>query len=576
MFDLNPLRRLLPLWLRSYQRCNLRSDVTAGLLVTVLVLPQSLAYALLAGLPSQVGLFVSILPAITYALVGSSMTQAVGPVAITAIMTFSLLSPLAVPGSTLYVTMAAALALISGLMVLAFGLLRLGFLSNLLSRPVVSGFITGSALIILLSQAQLLLGVQVHASSNWGLLVSTLEQLRYASGSTMLVGATGIVVLLLSRILLARRPESWGLSPSRADMAARLVPLLVVLLATLAVVTLDLDRKEGMLVVGRVSSAWPVLAPSLPGTSELGLLVVPALVLAFIGTVQNITMAQALAMKRHERVDANQELIGLGLSNIAAAFFGGMPVGGGLSRSAVNVACGAQTPLASIVSGLFMLCILLLGTGWFARVPLAILAASIVVAAISMIDLAELRRAWVYDRADGAAYLGTALGVLFFGLQMGILMGIGLSMATLLYRASTPHIAVVGRIVDSQHFRNVERHGVETLPGVLFLRIDESLFFGNLRPIETRLMSEIAKRPEIHDVVLIMSGVNRVDLTALEALAEVHQDLQVRGIELHLAEVKGPVQDRMLHSARWEDLSVPVHLSVNAAFELLKPAVSSA
>ena len=539
-----------------------------------MVLPQSLAYALLAGLPSQVGLFVSILPAITYALVGSSMTQAVGPVAITAIMTLSLLSPLAAPGSALYVTMAAALALLSGLMVLAFGLLRLGFLSNLLSRPVVSGFIAGSALTILLSQAKLLLGVQIQAASNWGLWVSTLQQLPFANGSTMVVGGAGIVVLLLSRLLLARRPGFCGLSPSSADMAARLVPLLVVVLATLAVVMLDLDRKDGVLVVGVVSGGWPLLGLSLPGTSELGLLVAPALMLAFIGTVQNISMAQALAMKRHERVDANQELIGLGLSNIAAAFFGGMPVGGGLSRSAVNVACGAQTPLASVVSGLFMLSILLVGTSWFARVPLAILAASIVVAAISMIDLAELRRAWVYDRADGAAYLGTSLGVLFFGLQMGILMGLGLSMATLLYRASTPHTAVVGRIVDSQHFRNVERHGVETLSGVLFLRIDESLFFGNLRPIETRLMVEISKRPDMHDVVLIMSGVNRVDLTALEALAEVHQDLQVRGIELHLAEVKGPVQDRLLRSARWKDLSVPVHLSVNSAFELLKPAVS--
>ena len=187
-------------------------------------------------------------------------------------------------------------------------------------------------------------------------------------------------------------------------------------------------------------------------------------------------------MKRHERVDANQELVGLGISNIVAAFFGGMPVGGGLSRSAVNVASGAQTPLASIVSGLFLLAIVLLGTSWFARIPLTILAASIMVAALSMIDLAELRRAWDYDRADAVAFLGTALGVLVLGLQTGITLGIGLSMATLLYRASTPNIAVVGRIVDTEHFRNVERHGVETLPGVLFLRIDESSFLATSAP----------------------------------------------------------------------------------------------
>ncbi len=572
---MNQAMRLPPLWWHHYPREHLSADLVAGLLVTVLVLPQSLAYALLAGLPPQVGLYVSILPAIAYALVGSSMTQAVGPVAITAIMTYSLLSPLAVPGTNQYVALAAALALLSGLLVLAFGMLRLGFLSNLLSRPVVGGFISGSALLILLSQARLLLGVQVHESSSWGQSVATLAQLPNANPTTLLLGGLGMGVLIFSRTLLARWLAQKGVPRPRADMAVRLVPLLVLVVATLAVVALDLDSRNRVLVVGHVARGLPVLVPILPGFSELGLLAVPALVLAFIGTVQNITMAQALAMKRHERVDANQELVGLGISNIVAAFFGGMPVGGGLSRSAVNVASGAQTPLASIVSGLFLLAIVLLGTSWFARIPLTILAASIMVAALSMIDLAELRRAWDYDRADAVAFLGTALGVLVLGLQTGITLGIGLSMATLLYRASTPNIAVVGRIVDTEHFRNVERHGVETLPGVLFLRIDESLFFGNLSAIESRLMSEITKLPNAHDVVLIMSAVNRVDLTALEALTEVHQDLKARGIELHLAEVKGPVQDRLLHTALWKNLSGRVHLSVNDAFEFMKPSVAS-
>jgi SulP family sulfate permease len=217
-----------------------------------------------------------------------------------------------------------------------------------------------------------------------------------------------------------------------------------------------------------------------------------------------------------------------------------------------------------------MLGIVLLGTTWFARIPLAILAASIVVAAVSMIDVAELRRAWAYDRADALAFVSTALGVLVLGLQMGIALGIGLSLATLLYRASTPHIAVVGRIVNTEHFRNLERHGVETLPGALFLRIDESLFFGNLNAIESRLMGEIAKLPSVRDVVLIMSAVNRVDLTALEALTEIQLSLRARGIELHLAEVKGPVQDRMLKTPLWTNLLGRVHLSANAAFEHLK------
>ena len=288
---MNQAMRLPPLWWHHYPREHLSADLVAGLLVTVLVLPQSLAYALLAGLPPQVGLYVSILPAIAYALVGSSMTQAVGPVAITAIMTYSLLSPLAVPGTNQYVALAAALALLSGLLVLAFGMLRLGFLSNLLSRPVVGGFISGSALLILLSQARLLLGVQVHESSSWGQSVATLAQLPNANPTTLLLGGLGMGVLIFSRTLLARWLAQKGVPRPRADMAVRLVPLLVLVVATLAVVALDLDSRNGVLVVGHVARGLPVLVPILPGFSELGLLAVPALVLAFIGTVQNITMA---------------------------------------------------------------------------------------------------------------------------------------------------------------------------------------------------------------------------------------------------------------------------------------------
>jgi SulP family sulfate permease len=306
-----------------------------------------------------------------------------------------------------------------------------------------------------------------------------------------------------------------------------------------------------------------------PDMGALHLLLTPALIMAFIGTVQNITMGQALAAKRRERLDPNRELVGLGAANVVAAFYGGMPVGGGLSRTAVNLAAGARSPLASMVSALTMLAIVLAGTHWFARMPLAVLAASIVVAAISMIDLKALRQAWAYDRADAYALLGTAAGVLLLGLELGIATGILLSLITLLLRASTPHIAVIGRIVGTEHFRNVERHGVETIPGVLLLRIDESLFFGNLNAVEDRLAAELQKNPGTKDLVLIMSAVNRIDTTAMEVLSDLNQDLSNRGIRLHLAEVKGPVQDRLLHTPLWASLAGRVHLSVNSAFETL-------
>jgi SulP family sulfate permease len=291
--------------------------------------------------------------------------------------------------------------------------------------------------------------------------------------------------------------------------------------------------------------------------------------MAFIGTVQNITMGQALAAKRRERLDPNRELVGLGAANVVSAFYSGMPVGGGLSRSAINLSAGAQTPLASVVSAVSMLLIVLAGTHWLARLPLAVLASAIVVAAISMMDLKAFLQAWSYDRADAFALLGTATGVLLLGLELGIVAGILFSLVTLLVRASTPHIAVIGRIAGTEHFRNVERHGVETIPGALFLRIDESLFFGNLNAIEARLGAELMKDTRIQDLVLIMSAVNRVDTTAMEVLTDLNSELGQRGIRLHLAEVKGPVQDRLTNSPLWKALTGQVHLSVNSAFEAL-------
>lgn len=571
---MNSLRQLLPRWIKSYPRAQFTGDLLAGLIVTVLVIPQSLAYALLAGLPPQAGLYVSIFPVIAYALLGSSMTQAVGPVAITAIMTFSVLSPLETPGSPQYIALAASLSLLSGVLILACGLFRLGFLSQLLSRPVVSGFISGSAVLIVISQVRFLLGVNVSGATTWQLIYSLYENISQARPITMLIGGVALLVLYSARIWMSKALGWIGLSSHKAGILVRLMPLIVVVLATLMVLEFDLDRKQGVAVVGRVQEGLASFTFFIPSLDSLKILTVPAMILALIGMVQNITMAQALAIKRRERVDANSELVGLGAANIVAAFYGGMPVGGGLSRSAINVAAGARSPLASIVSAIVMLCIVAAGTHWFARLPLAVLAASIVIAAIGLIDVKAFRQAWSYDRADALALLGTGLGVLVLGLELGIALGIGLSLATLLLRASTPHIAVIGRIAGTEHFRNVERHGVETIPGVLFLRIDESLFFGNLNAVESRLGAEMEKAANLREVVLIMSGVNRVDTTAMEVLSDINRDLASRKIRLHLAEVKGPVQDRLICSPLWTSLSGDVHLSTNLSFEALRPLAS--
>lgn len=563
------LSRFIPHWLKSYPRADLGADLAAGLIVATLVIPQSMAYALLAGLPPQFGLYASILPAIAYALLGSSMVQVVGPVAVTAIMTHAVLSPLAAPHSPQYIVLAAALALLSGLMLLAGGLLRLGFLSQLLSRPVISGFISGSAVLIVVSQLKYLFGLALTGDHSSAIVVDLLSHLDRVHGPTLAVSLTALALLVVFRRWLAGWLRRAGLGAGAAAFVGRLMPLLIVLLATLLTVELDLDVRHGVAVVGTVVTGLPPPNFFLPGFDTVRSLIVPAFLMALIGMVQNITMAQALAIRRHEHIDPNAELTGLGAANIVAAFSGGMPVGGGLSRSAINVAAGARTPLASIVSALVMIGVAAGAAGWFARLPLAVLAATIIMAAVPMIDLRALRQAWAYDRADALALLGTAGGVLVFGLETGIGLGIMLSLAALLYRFSLPHMAVLGRIPGSEHFRNVERYAVETLPGVLFLRIDESLFFGNLGAVEQRLKQELERTPGVHDLVLVMSAVNLMDATAVEVFGELNRELAERGIRLHLAEVKGPVQDRLQRSPLWPVLGGEVFLSANAAFEAL-------
>jgi sulfate permease, SulP family len=566
---MNLLHKILPIWLVNYHRKNLVPDLTAGVVFTVLVIPQSLAYALLAGLPPQAGLYISIFPVIAYAIWGSSMVQAVGPVAITAIMTFSVLSPIALPGSPEYIVLAASLSLISGALLIFFGLLRLGFLSQLLSRPVISGFISGASVLIVISQLKSLLGISSPSDDTWILLTALLQQLPHSQGITLATGLSALVILIFARYGLPPILTHLGFSHDRTAFIVRIVPLLVVLIGTAAVAYFNLDVPGGLSVVGNVVEGLPSFTFFLPSYNSIKTLAVPALLMAIIGMVQGISMAQALAIKRQERIDANAELVGLGASNLVAAFYGGMPTGGGVSRSAVNVASGAKTPMASIVSAIAMIGVVAGGAQWFARLPLAVLAANIVVAAISMVDIKAFRNAWAYDRADALSLLGAACGVIILGLEGGIVLGVSLSLATLLFRASIPHVAVIGRIPGTEHFRNIERHDVETLPGVLLLRIDESLFFGNLNAVETRIALELMKAPDVHEVVLIMSAVNMVDTTAMEVLTELNRDLVVRGIRLHLAEIKGPVQDRLIHSQLWKSLSGQVFLSSNAAFEAL-------
>lgn len=558
---------LLPHWLRSYRADWFAGDLTAGLIVTVMLIPQSLAYALLAGLPPEVGLYASILPIVAYAAFGSSMTLAVGPVAVASLMTASALQPLAAAGSAEYAALAVQLALLSGAMLLAFGALRLGFLAHFLSHPVISGFITGSAVLITVGQLKHILGVDASGGNVLETLLSLLAALPRSNLPTLALGGTTLLLLLLARRYLAALLMRAGLPLTQAALLEKLAPMLAVVASATLVATLRLDETAGVGVVGPVPQGLPSLSLALPGLQTLGQLWLPALLIALVGFVESVSVAQSLALKRRQRIAPNRELVGLGAANVASALSGGYPVTGGFARSVVNFAAGARTPLAGVISAALMALVIVALTGLFHHLPHAVLAATIIVAVTALVDLKTLREAWRYDRADAFALLGTALGVIVLGVEAGILTGIALSLGVLVWRSSRPHMAVVGRVPGSEHFRNVRRHEVETTAGLFALRVDESLFFANATALEDAVGLRVAADATLRHVLLICSAVNRIDATALGVLTELERSLAARGITFMLAEVKGPVMDRLRHTELGRRLAGRVFLSTHEAFE---------
>ena len=559
--------KALPDWLRRYQSAWLAGDMTAGLIVTVMLIPQSLAYALLAGLPPEVGLYASILPMLAYALIGSSMTLAVGPVAVASLMTASALQPLAASGSAEYVAMAVQLSLLSGAMLLAFGALRLGFLAHFLSHPVISGFITGSAVLIAVGQLKHLMGVQVAGNNVFETIHALVNAIAQTNPVTFLLGLGSVVFLWAARRFMATALSKMGVSAKAAELASKLAPMVAVIVSTALVAVFRLDETAGVSVVGAVPQGLPGFGFPMPDWSALGPLWLPALLISLVGFVESVSVAQSLALKREQRIKPDRELLGLGAANVASALSGGYPVTGGFARSVVNFSAGANTPLAGVISAALMAMVIAWMTGLFHYLPHAVLAATIIVAVSSLVDTKTFKEAWHYDRADAFSLLATALGVVAFGVEAGILMGVALSLGVLVWRSSHPHMAVVGRVPGTEHFRSVERHRVETVPGLLALRVDESLYFANAALVEDHVESLLVQDPSIKRVLLACAAVNQIDATALGVLTQMEHSLRKRGIELALAEVKGPVMDRLKDTLLGKKLEGRIYLSLHEAFE---------
>lgn len=533
-------------WLLHYQRRDLIGDLLAGVIVAIMLVPQGMAYALLAGLPPQVGLYASILPLILYALFGTSRTLAVGPVAMVSLLVAAGVDQFAQPGSSDYLVLALTLALLVGIIQVMMGVVRLGFLVNFLSHAVISGFTSAAALIIGFSQLKHLLGIKIPQTESFVELLRAIAlHLREVNPVTFVLGAIGIGVLVFFNQVLGRILRRRGMAEGIIVPLTRSGPLLIVIVSTLLVSILGLHQWAGVKIVGEIPAGLPPLTlPAFSGTRWQQLFPT-ALTISFVGFMESIAVAQSLASKRRQKIDANQELIGLGAANLGAAFTGGYPVTGGFSRSVVNFAAGANTGLASIITALLIALTVLFLTPLFYFLPQAILAAIILVAVSGLVDLKTPQAIWRYNKADAASLLITFAAVLLAGIETGIVIGVLVSLVLYLWRTSRPHIAVVGRLGESEHFRNVLRYPVKTYPHVLAIRVDESLYFANTKYLETFLRKAIADHPDLQHLVLICSAINFIDANALETLETLIEEFRDLGIITYLTEVKGPVMDRL-------------------------------
>ncbi|BEH12881.1 MULTISPECIES: SulP family inorganic anion transporter [Marinobacter] len=564
------LKHYLPVlqWAPKYSRDQATSDLVAAVIVTVMLIPQSLAYALLAGLPAQVGLYASILPLVVYAVFGTSRTLSVGPVAVVSLMTAAALAPLADMGTPEYIAGAVLIAVMSGLMLTVMGILRLGFLANFLSHPVISGFITASGIVIAASQLKHVFGIQASGHNLWEIAGSLLASLPETNIPTLLVGVGALAFLLWSREFLKPLLVRLGLANRSADIITKTAPILAVVVTTLIAWWLNLDEK-GVRLVGEVPAGLPSFTMPTLDMAIWSQLAVSALLISVVGFVESVSVGQTLAAKRRQRIDPDQELIGLGTANLGSGLSGGMPVTGGFSRSVVNFDAGAETPAAGAYTAVGIALATLFLTPAIAWLPQATLAATIIVAVATLIDLPALGRTFRYSRTDFGAMLATIVLTLVHSVEAGIIAGVALSIGLFLYRTSRPHSAVVGRVPGTEHFRNILRHDVELCPKVTFLRVDESLYFANARFLEERVMDLVTREPELTDLVLVCPAVNLVDASALESLEAINERLTDAGVRLHLSEVKGPVMDRLKGTELIRHLGGNVYLSTYEAWQSL-------
>lgn len=529
-------------WGKRYNRELFTLDLTAAIIVTLMLVPQALAYSILSGLPAYIGLYASILPLIVYALLGTSSTLAVGPVAVAALMTATAVAPFSAISVETGIAAAIVLACISGIVLVLAGMLKLGFIANFLSHPVIAGFINAASVIIAFSQLPIIFGFSVRGDTLPELVHGISEKLEQTHVPTLILGALTILILFLSRKYGKGIFLKCGLNAFWASTCNRAVPALLVVLGIILIQS-DISLIKGIHTIGHIPEGLPPFALPEFDYSLWQQLWLPAVLISIVGYVESISVAQSMAAKRRERIDPDQELIALGVANLSSSVSSGLPVTGGVSRSVVNADAGAATPAAGLYTAIGMIIACLFITQWLSDLPKFVLAATIIVAVVSLFNFRIFIKTWQLSRKEFFAMLITFLLTLLINVEWGISVGVLISIGLHLYRSSKPHTAVVGHVEGTEHFRNILRHDVKLCPEITTLRVDESLYFANARYLEQRILDLISNNPSVKHFILMCPAVNDIDSSALEVLESINHELKTAGIGFHLSEVKGPVMD---------------------------------
>jgi len=565
--------------LRAYQREDFHHDVVAGLIVGMVTVPQAIAYAFLAGVPPQAGLYACLVPMLLYAVFGSSQQLVVGPVAVAALMVAATVSEYAPKYSDAYLAITTIICLQSGIFLWLLRLSRMGGLVNLLSHPVITGFVNAAAILIIISQLPALTGLNAgEHNAPLSVLAALIERIGQIDTLALAVGCCALALLWLMPLLVVRIGGIFGVDLPNNHALTRMGPLVVV---ALAIAWATISGADAQLdTVGRFPGGLPALRPP-PFDPQLWVALMPsAAIIALVSYIESYSIGATLAARKRTRVNSHQELIALGAANIGAAFTGAYPVAGSFSRSSVNFASGGRTQVSSVVCALVIITVLVFFTDIFAALPQAVLAAIVMVSVVGLMDFKSSSHHWAIHRHDTITEIVTLLLVLFMGVETGLAAGVLLSLAFFIRTSSRPNITQVGRLANTEHFRSVKRYDVETLPHVLALRVDENIYFANAAQIEDKCLKRTQRRPGTRHLLLVCSAINMIDATGLQMLLRLNANLARAGVSLHFSDVKGTLMPH-LHAARLtEQISGEIFFSADRAMkqfaeELIKPAPAS-